>query len=41
MHAAIGGTLKEALARELEHQLTLFDSGEVREALLRKSKSVR
>jgi 2-(1,2-epoxy-1,2-dihydrophenyl)acetyl-CoA isomerase len=41
MHAAIGGTLKEALARELEHQLTLFDSSEVREALLRKSKSAR
>lgn len=41
MHAAIGGTLNGALARELKHQLALFDTDEVREALLRKSRSAR
>jgi len=33
MHAAVGGTLEDALARELTHQLALIDTDEVREAL--------
>ena len=41
MHAAIGGTLNDALARELKHQLALLDTDEVRAALLKKSKSAR
>jgi 2-(1,2-epoxy-1,2-dihydrophenyl)acetyl-CoA isomerase len=41
MHAAIGGILNDALARELKQQLALVDTEEVREALFRKSKSAR
>jgi len=33
MHAAVGRTLEDALARELTHQLALIDTDEVREAL--------
>lgn len=41
MHAAVGGALEDALARELKHQLALFDTDEVREALLKTPKSIR
>ena len=41
MHAAMGGALEDALARELKYQLALFDTDEVREALLKKPKSIR
>ena len=41
MHAAVSGTLGDALARELTHQLALIDTDEVREALLKTPKSTR
>jgi enoyl-CoA hydratase/carnithine racemase len=41
MHAASGGTLEDALARELKHQLALFDTDDVRKALFKTSKSNR
>lgn len=41
MHAALGGTLSDALTRELKHQLALFESDEAREALLKRPKSTQ
>ena len=41
IHAAVGGALEDALARELKHQLALLDTDDVREALLKKPRSIR